>query len=596
MISRSYICNEGDSSHAHQQFQGVKATLELKDPRARVFTELARHLTGATSAFLSVRWGDTDWIRGFTSISTNPAEVAIAQRGRLARRCNPCDQASVCITADAEGAAYLVITLGRDVLADAPGIQHQLAAVAEAIGREIALIEAERQKHDRLRFEHAVDNQTSLVSFNLSVKRLSNMMRLVDAISGRGTIFALQFRNLDRLRRAYDLGTVVVAKQLAAERIRSLLPPGSHVGAGPDEDSLLAFTYGRESQQSDKSELTPGKLGARMVDAVEALDVPGVGFQRFTPQVGISQYPQDAQQNADPGSLIARAEDALANARWNKSRVNLYDPQIVASTQQALKMEQRLQTALTERRLTVFYQAKVDAASEALVGAEALLRWKEEDLGSVSPGVFLPVAERLGLMPEIDNFVLEEACMAATRWGPTPNGNQPSIAVNIAPIHLQQSDFVTTINNILARTRLSPERLVLELTEDALPSEYASSATVMRELADIGVRFAIDDFGTGYSNLRHLQHLPFQSLKLDRTFVSDIGNEKRYDQLVESMITMAKALDLRVVAEGVETRFQASRLKAFRCHEFQGFLFARPVHESEFCQHFWPNQEICILD
>jgi EAL domain-containing protein (putative c-di-GMP-specific phosphodiesterase class I) len=238
--------------------------------------------------------------------------------------------------------------------------------------------------------------------------------------------------------------------------------------------------------------------------------------------------------------------------------------------------EADLHRAVRKQEFVLHYQPKVNLRTGAICGTEALVRWQRPDCGLTEPAAFISVAEECGLISPIDRWVVHEACRQAQTW--QDHGLPPlPVSVNVSAVELLNRDFVSTINDILTTTRLDPQYLEIELTESSLMAHVDATSSTLRRLKDIGVRLAIDDFGTGYSNLSYLNQFPIDALKIDKSFVHQITPGLNGAPIVSAVINMAKSLNHRVIAEGVETGTQLDFLLAEDCGEGQGFYFSRPV-------------------
>ena len=243
-----------------------------------------------------------------------------------------------------------------------------------------------------------------------------------------------------------------------------------------------------------------------------------------------------------------------------------------------MSTEHSLHRALERSELMLHYQPVVELEGVTTVGVEALVRWQHPAQGLVAPYRFIPVAEESGLIIPIGAWVLEEACHQLQDWQhPGQPGPHGSIEVNLSARQIDDPRIVRTVEQILARTGLPPEHLTLEITESALMKNAASALSVLSALKELGVQLAIDDFGTGYSSLTYLQRFPLDILKVDRSFVEELGVSVEGEEIVSAVINLAHALGLRVVAEGVETTLQLEVLQAFECDLAQGYLFSEPL-------------------
>lgn len=299
------------------------------------------------------------------------------------------------------------------------------------------------------------------------------------------------------------------------------------------------------------------------------------GHQVFiTASVGIAYYPKDGE---DGSSIIKNADAAMYEAKeMGKNQFIYYSRDINEEAIDLLFLENELRNAIEREEFIIHYQRQVDTSQDDTIVAEALLRWNHPTMGLIPPNKFIPLAEEIGLIVPIGEWVIRTACMQNRAWQRA--GYPPiKIAVNISIRQFQRYDFVHMVEKILKETGLEARYLELEITESIAMYNIDHVMVVLNELKDLGVSVAIDDFGTGYSSFNYLKELSIDVLKIDRSFINKIPNEKKNAAIVESIISMAHNLDLRVVAEGVETQEQLLFLKKCKCNLVQGFLFNRPV-------------------
>ena len=290
----------------------------------------------------------------------------------------------------------------------------------------------------------------------------------------------------------------------------------------------------------------------------------------------------------DPDDLLAYAEAAMYQAkRRGGFGVETFGESLRIEVLDRMSTEHSLHRALERSELMLHYQPVVEVGGATAVGVEALIRWDHPDQGLVAPGRFIPVAEESGLIIPIGAWVLEQACLQLQDWhGRASDGPRGSVDVNLSARQIDDPQIVATIEEILSRTGLPPEHLTLEITESALMKGAAAALVVLRALKEIGVLLAIDDFGTGYSSLSYLQRFPLDILKVDRMFVQELGQDGGGDEIVSAVISLAHALGLHVVAEGVETERQLETLRSLDCDFAQGFLFSEPVPAGELRPQF----------
>jgi len=291
----------------------------------------------------------------------------------------------------------------------------------------------------------------------------------------------------------------------------------------------------------------------------------------LTASMGVTFFDSSLENVNEP---LKEAEAAMYRAKKaGCGLLRYYDAQVQALQQEKLQLENDLRKALNNQEFQLYYQLQMNANEQPL-GVEALLRWKHPERGMVSPGEFIPLAESSDLILSIGQWVLETACDQLQAWKTTYP--EFSMAVNVSVRQFRQADFVEQVKNALQRTQANPKLLKLELTESMVLDEVESTILKMEELRQLGIRFSIDDFGTGYSSLQYLKRLPLDQLKIDQSFTRDITFDKNDAAIVQTVIAMGQALELEVIAEGVETWEQQQILQHYGCNFYQGYLYGRP--------------------
>jgi diguanylate cyclase (GGDEF)-like protein/PAS domain S-box-containing protein len=290
--------------------------------------------------------------------------------------------------------------------------------------------------------------------------------------------------------------------------------------------------------------------------------------------MGASLFPQDGD---DAETLMKKADLAMYRAKdMGRNTFQFYQPEMNASAGARLNLERRLRRALRDNEFLLHYQPQVDIGSGQIVGTEALVRWRDPEVGLVPPSSFIPVAEESGLIGPLSEWVLREACRQNKAWQDL--GLPPArVSVNLSARVFQQRDIAKLVMQVLDETGLEPRYLELELTESAIMRNAEEAVSMLNELHALGIGLAIDDFGTGYSSLSYLKRFPVDRLKIDRSFVSDIGISGDDETITSAIIALAHSLKLQVIAEGVETSAQLDFLKERACDEMQGFYFAKPL-------------------
>ena len=305
----------------------------------------------------------------------------------------------------------------------------------------------------------------------------------------------------------------------------------------------------------------------------ETIIVDGYSLH-VTSSIGISLFPDDGERAE---TIVKNADTAMYRSKdQGRNQFTFFSAKMNERAERRLLLETRLRKALKENRLRVHYQPRFDTHSLKLIGVEALARWSDPDEGAISPGEFIPLAEECGLIAKIDEWVLETACrdMLTNKNDAT---SQISLAVNLSPAQFIRKDLHEVVAAILDRTGFPASRLELEITESLFGPGSKDVCTSLEHLRNLGIELSIDDFGTAYSSLSRLKQLPLNTLKIDQSFVRDLGKTPEDDALVKTIITMAHNLNLKVVAEGVESELQYQFIKRHGCDTVQGFLFGKPV-------------------
>ncbi len=294
--------------------------------------------------------------------------------------------------------------------------------------------------------------------------------------------------------------------------------------------------------------------------------------------IGVSSFPEDAQ---DAATLLKHADSAMYYIKnLSKNGVRRFEPALDIQIEQQKAMEREFHSALARDQLHLVFQPIYALGSGELRKVETLLRWTHPLFGNVSPGVFIPLAESNSQIVAVGQWVLRQACFQAQRWHEL-YGTRSVVTVNVSPLQFAQPGFVDSVRGALKESGLAADQLELELTEGAVMRNLQAVQAALLELQRLGVRVAIDDFGTGYSSLSYLKDLPISCIKIDKSFISDLGTPRRAPQyalaLVEAMVGIARTLDLEIVAEGIETAAQQQLLADLGCGLGQGFFYSRPV-------------------
>jgi diguanylate cyclase (GGDEF)-like protein/PAS domain S-box-containing protein len=434
-----------------------------------------------------------------------------------------------------------------------------------SMARALSLKMAHLAQHDSL---------TDLPNRTLLRDRLTQALALAQRNEQR---LAVLFLDLDRFKSINDsLGHAIGDRllQSVAERLLACVRSSDTVGRqGGDEFVIL---LPQVTQPADAA-VTAEKV-------LLALSTPyRINRQdlHLAASIGIVTYPDDG---TEAKTLLKHADLAMYRAKESgRNTYRFFKPDMNGYTADRQSLESELHRAIDRHEFVLDYQPIVSLESAEIIGVEALIRWHHPQRGLVSPTRFVPIAEESGFIASIDRWVLHEACRQTRAWRSA--GLPPiRIAINISTVDLRDKAFVESVGGILEEHGLLPHDLEVELTETFLMRDSISIAVVLQSLSDLGVRIALDDFGTGYSSLSHLKHFPIDALKIDQSFVRNLAADADDASIISAVIGMGKGLQIRVVAEGVETREQLALLRRQGCPEGQGYYFSRPVNAREFSQ------------
>jgi diguanylate cyclase (GGDEF)-like protein len=440
--------------------------------------------------------------------------------------------------------------------------------------------ESRRQKLTEERIRHLVyyDDLTGLPNRRQFRERLAKQLALPETATDGLAVFYLDIDQFQLVNESlgHDYGDILLLQ--AAERLSQIVGPQDLI-ARMDGDQF-AFYFARVG--------TEEAAYAKAERIMELLKDP---FQlqdyriHATASIGIALSERDSLRAED---LIRGADVAMARAKEHgRNTYMLFTHSMSRRTMERLKLEQEMREALANGQFTLYYQPQINVVDGKLIGFEALLRWVHPELGLISPGRFIPIAEENGMIDAIGEWVIREACRQNKAWLDAGFEIVP-ISVNLSTKQFRQHGLGDKIRSILQETGLDPQYLGLEITESVMMNiEQASQC--LTEMKRLGVHISIDDFGTGYSSLGYLKQLPVDRLKIDRSFVRDVLKDPNDAAIVGMIIAMAHHLNLKVIAEGVETEEQKNYLLAHFCTEVQGYLYGPPMHASA-VEETWRNR------
>ncbi len=463
--------------------------------------------------------------------------------------------------------AHGVILLGRT--ADRPPFAAADLEFAQNLADRTALALENALLYEKSVHAALHDPLTGLPNRAHFLEAVAQALARVQGAADRVAVLLIDLDGFKRVndRTGHHAGDLLLRQ--VADRLRTMVRDGDALARhGGDEFTLLLH---------DAPSVDAVIATARAV--IRQLDAPFVifGQEFFVPaSIGIA-LGSDA---GSPAELVRYADIAMEQAKRNEeSRIQLYSPELGIRIERRLQLETDLRHAAARGELMLHYQPLVSLATGQITGVEALVRWNHPRYGVISPSEFIPIAEEVGLAISIGQWVLTEACRQLRRWrAEIPAAAALTMSVNLSPKQLRSPDIVRAITGVLETAHVPPSALQLELTENEAMQAAGATEETLRRLKKLGVAIAIDDFGTGYSSLSYLNRFPVDVLKIDRSFIADL---RRNQPLVRTVITMARALELKVVAEGVETREQEAELRAMGCDYGQGFLYAKPLPAEE---------------
>ncbi len=497
-----------------------------------------------------------------------------------------------------DGAAYaarLAALLDAPLLQSSDVIQLLDGRVLERVSlpqwsrqRPVGRVFSFRDLSDQLAASQRIEelSHTDMLTGLPNRRALSQRVEYARAIAKREhSGFAMLFVDLDRFKQINDtLGHAFGDRVLreVAQRLRDCLREVDTVAKlSGDEFALLIH----------EADARGAEHTARRV--LEAMGRP-FGFDALsftvTASIGIALFPGDGESLDELTSSAERAMQGVKDS--GRAGFRFHQPRKDVDLLARMRLDHAMRQALLDRRFRLHYQPQLDLASGQVIGAEALIRWRDPLRGEVSPVEFIPVAEESGFIVAIGDWVLHEAVAQAQRWW--QQGRRMPVAVNVSALQFQQGQFVDTVREVLKSAGLPPDLLELELTESILLRDADEALRRLQALAELGVCLSIDDFGTGYSSLAYLKRFPIQRLKIDRSFVQGLPADASDAGIVRAVAQMGRALGLQVIAEGVENEAQRDFLREAGCHEYQGYLFSPALDLAAFETRVWGTERPAI--
>ncbi|MCA9512819.1 MAG: EAL domain-containing protein [Myxococcales bacterium] len=589
-VARAFDAMLDDLQTSHAAIEAHVVALT----RSRAHLDAAQRRARIGSFELDLATGRVEGSAQLHTIYEIPDDGKPLRLAAMMERVHPDDRGAL------EDAVRLAIAEDRSISADfrvalASGVEHVIHCAAHVVrdedGRPVRLdgtaqdVTERRRAEEQIEFLAYRDGLTGLGNRRLFTERL----RLaIDSARRRDRMLGVLFLDLDHFKRINDtLGHTVgdeLLRTVAERLVQCVRTTDAIARNGAGFESAVSRIGGDEFTILVDDLADPDSLSFVARRILDALAQPFAlsGHEVVVgASIGIAAWPVDGD---DVDALLRNADSAMYHAKEHgRNQYQFYTESMNAAALRRLELEQRMRTGLLQGELEVHYQPKVDLASGAVAGFEALVRWRDPEHGLVLPGEFIPVAEQTGMIVAIGTRVLEEVCAQIVRWSADEHddGAQHRVAVNVSARQFASGDLVAIVREVLERTGASPHRLELEITESTVMLDEKTVIATLDELRALGVAVSLDDFGTGYSSLSYLRSLPVDTLKIDMSFVRSIATNAEDAALTAAIVAMGKARGLRVVAEGVETEEQRALLASFGCDEIQGFLVSAAVPAAE---------------
>ena len=422
-------------------------------------------------------------------------------------------------------------------------------------------------KEEKLNYLAYYDQLTGLPNRALLQDRVNQALQAEHAGGDKTALLILDLKRFRSVNDTYGRQAGDALLKQVAERLENVLMSRDWIAR--IESNAFAVVLREVKHEADVAHALEQGLLSSLNQPFPAGGEP----LRLSAQAGIALFPADGK---DAETLFRNADAALKQAKASGDQYLFYAPQMNARVAEQLKLENDLRAALLKEQFILYYQPKFDLTSGRLCGLEALIRWAHPERGLVPPGHFVPLLEETGMIIEVGRWAMMRAALDHAAW--TAAGlRPPRIAVNVSPVQLRRRDFVDYVRDALASVDAASGRLDIEITESMLMEDIEGSIGKLQAVQSMGLNIAVDDFGTGYSSLSYLARLPINSLKVDRSFILQMTKSPEQMAIVSTVISLARALNLKVVAEGVETEEQANLLRLLRCDQVQGYLFGRPM-------------------
>ncbi len=444
-------------------------------------------------------------------------------------------------------------------------------AVFEQMATVATIAVKNAMAHQKTHHQALHDPLTDLPNRAFLNNRLDEEMRKARSGAAAGAVFYIDLDDLKTVNDSFGHSCGDDVIKAAASQIADTVGPEAFV-ARVGGDEFIVILFGEDRLK------TIAQIANRLVSASQREYQVGGRSIHMSASVGVTIYPGDGN---DAEEILKNADSAMYAAKAaGRNCWRFFEPEMLKDAYFKWSLTQSLRHALERNELTLHYQPQIALSDNKVIGFEALLRWNSPEHGMVSPARFIPLAENSGLILPIGTWVVEEACRFARKLADSGRENL-HVAVNISPRQLASEDFVEMVRLTIEGTGIQPKQLEVEITENVLIDSLEDSTRKLGQLKEMGVRLALDDFGTGFSSLTYLRNLPVETLKIDKSFIDKILEDRVQKDFVRSIIDMAHTIGLQVTAEGVESEVQLKNLVQFGCDFVQGYIFSKPIPPGE---------------
>lgn len=472
--------------------------------------------------------------------------------------------------------------LGQPITYNYAYKDRQLLTYLSPIYREGKVVEIIGCTNDITELHH-IQEEVEFMAFHDILTSLPNRRKFCDDLNhlmresyNKNKKIAIFFLDLDRFKQINDSLGHSVGDQLikaVSKKLKNAIKSNAEIYRLAGDEFIIIYP-----------ELTNTDLASKYAEEILSIFDKSIQLDRneiiTTCSMGISFYPEHGE---DSDTLLKKADIAMYAAKLRgRNHFCIYEQEMNQANEEALLIENHLRKAIDNNELELYFQPKLDLMTRRINGMEALLRWKSPMFGNIPPDKFIPIAEDTGMIIKIDNWVLEQACVQNKEWNHSCFSSPLRVAVNISPLHFRLPNFQQVVEDVLERTGLDPHLLELEITENSFIDNIDECIECLEKLRKMGIVVAIDDFGKGYSSLNYLRKFPIHSLKIDRSFIYEVSKNREDIAIVKAITFLAHELNLKVVAEGIETKEVIDILEEIGCDEIQGYYISKPLPKQEF--------------